>query len=221
MINVIIGDSLEVLKQFPDHHFSATCFSPPYSVGGYFDTRTDFTSGGRFIPFMKEIARVSKVWAINLAQLTDNKEMGIFIEQLIVSAWNHDSALYDRWVVRKPVPKPRRGSRPLADFEFVLVFLGIGVKAAAVESLDTEFKYRTTINVKTHPPRIVDDVTSTPYFPEIPQQVYSMYGTPGSTVLDPFCGSGTSLREAAKLGLNAVGVELNRDAVKLDPDWIV
>jgi len=38
---------------------------------------------------------------------------------------------------------------------------------------------------------------------------------PGSTVMDPFCGGGTVLRVARELGHDAVGIDLNREALKV------
>ena len=45
--------------------------------------------------------------------------------------------------------------------------------------------------------------------PQLPRIVLKKYGSAGMTVLDPFCGSGTTLVEARLLGFNAVGVDVN------------
>lgn len=45
--------------------------------------------------------------------------------------------------------------------------------------------------------------------PQLPRTVLEKYGSAGMTVLDPFCGSGTTLVEARLLGFNAVGVDVN------------
>ncbi|GAH05156.1 unnamed protein product, partial [marine sediment metagenome] len=37
---------------------------------------------------------------------------------------------------------------------------------------------------------------------------------PGDTILDPFCGSGTLLMEAAMLGMKVIGVDINGDQVQ-------
>ena len=46
-------------------------------------------------------------------------------------------------------------------------------------------------------------------FPEaLPARIIRMFTFPGETVLDPFVGSGTTMRAAASLGRNSVGIEL-------------
>lgn len=48
------------------------------------------------------------------------------------------------------------------------------------------------------------------FIPEIPRAFITALAPPkGTKVLDPFCGCGTTLVEAAESGLNAVGVDLN------------
>lgn len=49
------------------------------------------------------------------------------------------------------------------------------------------------------------------FVPQIPFQLISRYTSPGDWILDPFCGSGTSLVEARKLGRNSLGIELNHE----------
>ena len=49
------------------------------------------------------------------------------------------------------------------------------------------------------------------FIPQIPNQMLRRYTKAGDWVLDPFMGSGTTLIEAARLGRNSVGVELQED----------
>lgn len=45
--------------------------------------------------------------------------------------------------------------------------------------------------------------------PQLPNSILTKFGKKGQTVLDPFCGSGTTLVEARLLGFNAIGVDVN------------
>jgi len=45
--------------------------------------------------------------------------------------------------------------------------------------------------------------------PKLPNEILTKYGHKGQTVLDPFCGSGTTLVEARLFGCNAIGVDVN------------
>lgn len=47
------------------------------------------------------------------------------------------------------------------------------------------------------------------FIPHIPHWFLRKYGRPGAVMLDPFAGSGTALVEAALLGMDALGVDLN------------
>lgn len=51
------------------------------------------------------------------------------------------------------------------------------------------------------------------FVPQIPQQMMQRYTRAGEWVLDPFCGSGTTLIEAQRMGRNGLGVELRPDMV--------
>lgn len=47
------------------------------------------------------------------------------------------------------------------------------------------------------------------FVPQIPNELMTRYSSPGNTVLDPFCGSGTTLVEARQLGRHSIGTDVN------------
>ncbi len=51
------------------------------------------------------------------------------------------------------------------------------------------------------------------FIPHIPRALIARYALPGLPVLDPMCGSGTTLVEAAASGFHALGVDINPVAV--------
>jgi DNA modification methylase len=54
-----------------------------------------------------------------------------------------------------------------------------------------------------------------PFPEEIPRRLISLYSYPGEVVLDPFLGSGTTLRAAAALGRACLGIEVSADYLPL------
>ena len=51
--------------------------------------------------------------------------------------------------------------------------------------------------------------------PQLPKTILNKFGKKGQTVLDPFCGSGTTLVETRIQGLNSIGVDVNGLSVLL------
>lgn len=47
------------------------------------------------------------------------------------------------------------------------------------------------------------------YVPQIPKELISRYSAPGDWILDPFCGSGTTLVEALSMKRHSVGTDVN------------
>lgn len=54
-----------------------------------------------------------------------------------------------------------------------------------------------------------------PYCEKLAEFVIASYCPPGGTVLDPFCGSGTTLAVAKRLGRNSVGIDIRESQVEL------
>jgi len=44
---------------------------------------------------------------------------------------------------------------------------------------------------------------------ELPRRLIRMFSFVGDTILDPFLGSGTTVKVALELGRNAIGYEIN------------
>jgi len=53
------------------------------------------------------------------------------------------------------------------------------------------------------------------FAPQIPRNVIEMYSEKGDTILDPMVGAGTTLIEAKLLARNALGLDINPQAVEL------
>ncbi len=63
------------------------------------------------------------------------------------------------------------------------------------------------------------------FIPQIPNQLLRRFTKAGDIVLDPFCGSGTTAIEAARLGRRHVGVEISQDVADIATkrfydDWV-
>lgn len=56
--------------------------------------------------------------------------------------------------------------------------------------------------------------------PQVPRQLITRFTKRGETVLDPFCGGGTALFEAVRLGRNAIGIDLNPEAIRLSRELL-
>jgi len=63
----------------------------------------------------------------------------------------------------------------------------------------------TTQNIKGHP---------APFPDELPKRLIKLYSFHGDTVLDPFVGSGTTVRVAEDLSRKGIGYDLNPDYIK-------
>ena len=60
-----------------------------------------------------------------------------------------------------------------------------------------------------------------PYPLAIPQRLVRMFSFTGDTVLDPFCGTGTTAMAAIQLGRNSISVDIEPDYVELAYDRLV
>ena len=119
------------------------------------------------------------------------------------------------WVLRSPIVWQKEASTPEAvrdrpgrDYEHIFLF---------VKSRHYYFNKRglpkgATQDVWAFPARpVLTGATDTAAFPDqLVEQCLAVGCPPAGTVLDPFCGSGTTLRVALTNGHPAIGIELSR-----------
>jgi DNA modification methylase len=68
-----------------------------------------------------------------------------------------------------------------------------------------------TISAK---PKARNGIDTAPFPDELVRRCLAIGCRPGGKVLDPFMGSGTTVRVATMMGFDAIGIELNREFCK-------
>jgi len=112
-------------------------------------------------------------------------------------------------------PYPRNGAI-MIDYEFILVFKKQG-KAPAVSREIKEAARMTHEQWVEYfaghwrVPGERQDAHLAAFPEEIPRRLIRMYSFPGETVLDPFLGSGTTVKVAAEEGRTGIGYEINAE----------
>jgi len=116
-------------------------------------------------------------------------------------------------------PYPPNGMIEI-DYEFILVFK----KPGKSEKVPKEIKERSRLTQKEWKEYFyghwyfggVRQIEHEAMFPEeLPKRLIKMYTFVGDTVLDPFLGSGTTIKVALNLGRNAIGYEINEKFLEI------
>ncbi|MDN7587263.1 DNA-methyltransferase [Burkholderia seminalis] len=124
----------------------------------------------------------------------------------------------DNWVLRSPIiwhrenclPEPTARDRPSRSYEFVFMFVKSRKYFFNKENLPHDSWAEDVWNIPSRP-KVRGSLDTAPYPDELVERCLTIGCPPGGTVLDPFCGSGTTLRVARKLGHPAIGIDLNPD----------
>lgn len=213
------GDCMEVMRQMPSDSIDLVFTSPPYNLG--------VTTGGGF-------PKVGGKW--NSAALAegyaDHDDAMPFAEY---AAWQHD-VLRECWRLIKPTgaiyyqhkPRVQAGElqTPLALIpglpvrQIIIWDRGSGMNFApthyvpahewivVIAGPDFRLKNKGASGHsdvwRAHP--VVGSKHPAPFPQTLPDRAIESTGA--RTVLDPFCGSGTTLRAATDAGVKGIGIEL-------------
>ena len=239
--SVVLGDNCETLAAMPPESVDLVVTSPPYddlrTYGGH---SWDFYGVAWLLKRVLKPGGVI-VWVVN-DQTKDGSETGTSMEQALhfrrIGMRLHDTMVYE---TAKP---PMNDKRYQAAWEYMFVFTKdaprvwnpikerskyAGTKTGAtyreadgglkprhggreigeMKVRENIWRYRSGFGA--------DDTTAHPAaFPlALAKDHVATWTEPGDVVLDPFAGSGTTLKAAKELGRRFVGIEINPEYVEI------
>ena len=232
---IYVGDCREVLKSLPHKSVHLIVTSPPYNMGknyGNWNDRMDFSE---YLDFTKEWlnecyrilvdgGRICVNLPVYKYRTNDNTNLmfeyhrimkRIGFEEREVIFWIKLFALefassYKIW--GNPTPH-----NPYMDYpcEVILVMNKNGrrLKGKYYDLTRGQF-YKWRRNVWFITPEY-DRTHLAPYPEELPRRLIKFFSFVGQTVLDPFLGSGTTIKVANELGRNSIGIEIDRSYVEM------
>lgn len=228
---IICGDSLDVLRTFPDNSIDLIFTSPPYNFGLEYDSQDDAHKWEhyfkRLFAIFDECIRVLKYGgriAINIQPLfsdyipSHHMVSNFFISRKMIwkgeILWekNNYNCKYTAWGSWKSPSNPYLKYT----WEFIEVFAkGTLKKSGNSENADIsadEFKRWVVAKWSVAPERNMREFGHPAMFPEeLAVRVIKLFSFVGDIVLDPFNGAGTTTAVARKLGRKFVGIDISQE----------
>ncbi|MFT4175364.1 MAG: site-specific DNA-methyltransferase [Luteolibacter sp.] len=145
--------------------------------------------------------------------------IGLQRKSIIGIPWRVANAMcLDRWVLRSPIiwhrenclMEPTAKDRPSRSYEFVFMFAKSRKYFFNKENLPDDNWAEDVWNIAPRP-KMKTEIDTAPYPDELVERCLTVGCPPGGVVLDPFSGSGTTVRVAVQTGHPAIGIDLNRE----------
>ena len=227
-LNVICGDSIEEMKKIPDKSVKLVVTDPPYNLNKNYGISQDNLNFEEYLNF-------SKKWISEAVRvLTDDGSIYVFMGMRYISyifiileqefKLNFNSWI--TWFYTQGIGKTK-GFSPRHDD---ILFFTKDKKNFTfnLDSVRVPQKfYRSVNNMRGANPGNVWEFSHTHYCnknrknhptqkPEgLFERMILASSNEGDTVLDPFVGSGTTLRVCQQLNRNCIGIDINPDYVKM------
>ena len=224
---IVVGNSVDVLKDLADDSIDLVVTSPPYNIGKDYDNYSDNLTDDEYKDMMYSIFKQLYRIMIPGSRLCINLPPGIkgqddthfVIIELVRKVgfkwytdivWNKNnySARFTVWGSWVKPTKPYF-KHP---FEYIFVFSKPGrYKTKGEKDIHPdEFKKWTTALWTIKPEGRMKQYEHPAMFPEdIPYRLIKLFTYKGDTVLDMFNGAGTTTYVAAKLNRKFIGIDIS------------
>jgi len=233
MTKIHHGDCLDELRKMPDASVDLTITSPPYK-------QIDGFSYPMICGVFIELYRVQKMdtlFFLNFGHLAEDKMRPFKVCELALNAGYKLNETIT-WV--KNHYKPIQGKRRLNNLTEFIFMLYKGNKMPLLNRLAIGVPYADKSNAKRFSGGLdlkcggnvwyidyetinsSDEKLHHDRFPEeLPEKCIKVCGYDVKTVLDPFCGSGTSGVAAVKQGKDFIGIDINAETCNIAMDRII
>jgi site-specific DNA-methyltransferase (adenine-specific) len=220
-LDILNGDCIALLKSFPSNHFDLIVADPPYNLGKDYGNETDSQEFNEYIDFTKK-------WTTECKRVLKNTGtiyifMGFrFISYLYQILDKDQKLLFNNWICwhyTQGIGK-KKGFSPRHDD--ILMFTKSEKFYFDIDSIRIPQKYYRSINnMRGANPGDVWEFSHVHYCngnrqehptqkPEgLIERMILASSQENDLVLDPFSGSGTTLRVCQQLQRNCVGIEIN------------
>lgn len=216
----LLGDCRKIMPRIPSDSIDLVICSPPYKTE---DGWTEELMRDAFREVFR-VLRPNTLFFLNFGHLAKDKFRPFRTCQL---AMDMGFKLNDTIVWRKNHYKPIQGTKRLNNLsEFIFLLykgempplnrLAIGVPYADISNAKRfaggrNLKCRGNIWDIDYPTITSSEEKPRPdmFPPELPETCIKLCGYPVNVVLDPFCGSGTTVLKAKELGKGFIGIEKN------------
>ncbi len=226
--NVIRGDALEVLKNIPDNTFDVGVTSPPYNKRenkkGWLVKNVVYKGATDNIPedeyqkiqimVLDELYRVMKPGSSFFYNHKIRWERGELIHPM-------DWLRKTRWVIRQEIIWDRMIAANIRGWRFWQVderiyWLYKPRKKGDKIGKELESRHALLTSIWRFPPER-NNPHPAPFPVTLPARaIYSILGdSEGGMVIDPYCGSGTTLVAAKILGHNYFGIDISMEYVEM------
>lgn len=223
----INDDCLNMLHYIDVNSIDICITSPLYNIGEYkslYNGINDNVSIEDYLELLRsvfiKVAQVLKVGGRLCLNLNQMLLMPVIVELVKSCGLIHKSTII--WN-KNTIPcrtawgswKSPSSPNVLPSFEYIIVFYKgqykhVGKKENIDITKEEFIKY--TNGLWEFAPGRQKLVTMRAAFPrELPYRLLKLYSYVGDVVLDPFAGSGTTLKVASDLGRSSIGFELNKD----------
>jgi DNA modification methylase len=225
-IQVLCGDALSLLRNIPSNSADVVIADPPYNLGKDYGNASDKQSFEEYLAF-------TRAWTLECKRVLKDSGtlycfMGFrFISYLYQIIEQETQLLFNNWICwhyTQGVGKTK-GFSPRHDD--ILMFVKSKNFDFFLDNVRVPQKYYRSINnMRGANPGDVWEFSHVHYCNEnrqnhptqkpegLIERIILASSREGATILDPFAGSGTTLRVAQQLGRNAIGIEINPEYVE-------